>query len=261
MTAHPTSRVPSRADSFDVERIRTIRLVAESAENGWFVGDDELAVAWTGAGTITANGLVSARPDVPAAEFEALRARLGTDRDFRIAQVGATPTEDQARWAADRGLENTAELPTMSTTLEDEVAEPPATRAVRRADRSHIDGIQRCMAISFGLGENVASTAPFANESFLARPEVSAFVVTDEDGQVVSTGMSVQTSATVVGLYAIGTLPEHQRQGHGAAVTWALMHAAREQGAEVAYLQASDEGAPVYERLGFETVATRTYLF
>lgn len=260
MTTHPTSRIPSRADSFDVERIRTIRLIAEHAENGWFVGDDELAVAWTGAGTITANGLVTARPDEPVAEFDRLLSRLGDDQRVRVAQVGATPTAEQARWAADRGYEGSAVLPTMSTGLLDEIAAPPVARAVRPAERSHIAGIQQCMATAFGLTD-VAGTAPFANDAVLARPEVSAFVVTDDDGQVVSTGMSVQTSPTIVGLYAIGTLPDHQRNGHGAAITWALMHAAREQGAEVAYLQASDEGARVYERLGFETVATRTYCF
>ncbi|WP_206609177.1 hypothetical protein [Curtobacterium citreum] len=33
-----------------------MRLVAEHAEGGWFVGDEELGAVFTGAGTITANG-------------------------------------------------------------------------------------------------------------------------------------------------------------------------------------------------------------
>jgi GNAT superfamily N-acetyltransferase len=57
-----------------------------------------------------------------------------------------------------------------------------------------------------------------------------------------------------VGLLAIATLPEHQRRGYGAALTVRALIDGRAAGASWAWLQASDPGLPVYERLGFRTI-------
>jgi GNAT superfamily N-acetyltransferase len=59
----------------------------------------------------------------------------------------------------------------------------------------------------------------------------------------------------VVGIYAVATMPEARGKGYGGAVTDA---AARCDPTLPAVLQASDMGRPVYERIGFTTVAQYT---
>jgi GNAT superfamily N-acetyltransferase len=73
------------------------------------------------------------------------------------------------------------------------------------------------------------------------------------DGRAVGCG-SGWVSGSTVGLYNITTLPRARRRGIGYAVTATLVNAAFERGATAVVLHASDDGLPVYERLGFESV-------
>jgi len=58
----------------------------------------------------------------------------------------------------------------------------------------------------------------------------------------------------VAGLFAVGTIPEAQRKGIGAAITLKPLLDARAQGYRYGVLFASEMGYPVYRRIGFRDV-------
>lgn len=58
----------------------------------------------------------------------------------------------------------------------------------------------------------------------------------------------------VGGIYWIGTLPAAGRRGLGGAITRRLGNLAFERGAPLVCLQSSDQGMPLYQRIGYRTV-------
>ena len=89
-------------------------------------------------------------------------------------------------------------------------------------------------------------------EALAARPEAAVYVGYT-DGHPVSTGLGIRTGRTI-GVYNIATLEIARRRGYGAAMTMRIVDDGAADGCDVAILQASEMGRPIYERLGFRTV-------
>ena len=80
------------------------------------------------------------------------------------------------------------------------------------------------------------------------------------DGAPVATSALVVTDGTA-GVFNVACLPSHRKRGFGEAMTWHVVHAGAAAGCEIASLQASEMGQPIYERMGFRLVAPyRTFL-
>lgn len=73
------------------------------------------------------------------------------------------------------------------------------------------------------------------------------------EGERVSTGGGF-TRGEWVGIFNIATPRTHRHRGYGAAVTMRAVRDGVAAGARWAWLQASPDGRPVYERLGFRTL-------
>jgi GNAT superfamily N-acetyltransferase len=62
---------------------------------------------------------------------------------------------------------------------------------------------------------------------------------------------TVLLAGGIAGIYDVSTVPDARRRGIGTAMTMAALQAARVRGYEIAFLQPSEMGRSVYERLGF----------
>jgi len=73
------------------------------------------------------------------------------------------------------------------------------------------------------------------------------------DGLPVTSGLGLRTGRTI-GVYNIATIPSARKRGYGAAMTTRIADDGVAAGCDVAVLQASEMGRPIYERLGYRTV-------
>jgi ribosomal protein S18 acetylase RimI-like enzyme len=107
------------------------------------------------------------------------------------------------------------------------------------------------VAAGFGMPHDWATS--FATETLLAVPEAT-FYVGYRDGVAVTSGLGVRSGRTI-GVYNIATVESARRQGLGAAMTMRVVEDGAAAGCDVAILQASEMGLPVYDRLGFRVVS------
>jgi len=72
-------------------------------------------------------------------------------------------------------------------------------------------------------------------------------------GMPAATSLRVRTS-DVAGIYFVSTLPLFRRRGFGEAMTWQAIAEGRADGCTIGYLQASEMGRRIYQRMGFRVI-------
>lgn len=119
-------------------------------------------------------------------------------------------------------------------------------------DPAGLDAHRRTATAGFGADPTVAQGTVCAD--LLGRRECVVYVGY-ADGDPVVSGLGWRTGRTI-GVYSIATIPSARRRGYGAAMTARVVTDGALAGCDVAALQASEMGRPIYERLGFRTVIT-----
>lgn len=123
----------------------------------------------------------------------------------------------------------------------------PGFEIRRVTDRAGIEAHRTVVTEGFGVDRSVAvGTAGF---DLLGSAECTIYVGY-ANGVAVTSGMGWRSGRTI-GVYAISTVPAARRRGYGEAMTARVVSDGIAAGCDVAALQASEAGRPIYERLGF----------
>lgn len=143
--------------------------------------------------------------------------------------------------------------PAMAVSADDLAAvEVPELQLVRVATP---DGLAQALAVAVaGFGIPAEILAPLYGLE-LDTFEGMAVYLGRVDGRDVSTSVGFRLGDTV-GIFNVATPPEHRGRGYGAALTAAAAREGFAAGADLAWLQSSPLGLPVYRRLGFREVET-----
>jgi ribosomal protein S18 acetylase RimI-like enzyme len=131
----------------------------------------------------------------------------------------------------------------------------PRVSASVVTDRADIALVERVVVDGFPLRQFQPYTLGEAVPQSLADHPAVAFYLARRDGEPAGACMTMH-DGVAGGVYWVGTLPEHRSQGVGRAVlTAALNHL----GNVPATLTATAAGQPLYESMGFRTVAEATW--
>jgi ribosomal protein S18 acetylase RimI-like enzyme len=213
-----------------------------------------LAVCMTGVPVGAFNPtLVRTVPSDPVAAIEEAEARYeGTGLSIGIDLEPGL--HGPVRHAASRlGLTRIETRPGMAVRVQDvpRIAPPDGVELLRVDDPALLDEVVDVDSSAFG-GE-AAQTRGFLPDAVLDDPAQRVYAAR-VDGRLVAAGETAALDG-VLGVFGIATHPGFRRRGIGTALT-AFVIADRAGDVDLAVLDASDDGAGVYTRLGFATMST-----
>jgi GNAT superfamily N-acetyltransferase len=173
-----------------------------------------------------------------------VRLRDGIDDRFipLLIQAGLVPAGEET------STPGMVAFPIDHDAIEEHAA--PELEILRVTDAARIEAHRQVVTAGFGSDPSVAlgTVCP----DLLDRPRCVVYVGY-ADGDPVVSGLGWRTGRTL-GVYSIATITSARRHGYGAAMTARVVADGLIAGCDVAALQASELGRPIYERLGFRTV-------
>lgn len=128
----------------------------------------------------------------------------------------------------------------------------PAVLEIRIVE-SEVDRRDFCSVIAGGFGVPVAIAEQLVTAGLLRDPESESYVGYAEGQAVASSTLCF--GGRTAGVYNVATMPGFRKRGFGEALTWQAISRGASFGCDLAVLQASEMGQPIYERMGFRTVA------
>jgi GNAT superfamily N-acetyltransferase len=238
--------------AFDLNYLDASRIFVAFSEKGEYVERRDVSISCCGLPAEELNWGFLKPPysdlgaTAAAVQSYFAESRLPFKLLFRGDQRHEVRTLESRGWRCKRDP-----TPCMTLAMPASFPTPPSPLAIREV-RTPGEFVAFREAAFRGFGYPVAAASSFLNEQLLALPQVRLYAGLIE-GVVIATSMLVATG-TVAGIYWVTTTEAYRGRGYGEALTWAAAACGRELGCDVASLQASKLGRPLYSRMGFEHV-------
>lgn len=223
---------------------------ATETEPGWLFG------AGSSTHPVISNGAFRRDDGVDAAEFVSRAKEFFAvrERGFSIwVRGGQAEDRDLVAAAEAAGLQLVYAMPEMTLGERLEPPElPPGVELRRLIEIEQATDFWRVATASYAsIGFPPEAFAGYTNQAGLLAENVVALLAL-LDGEPAGIAMTM-VSHGVAGIYWVGSLERARGKGIGRAVTVAATNAGFDLGADVASLQASPMGKPIYLVLGYET--------
>jgi ribosomal protein S18 acetylase RimI-like enzyme len=223
---------------------------AIEAEPGWLFG------AGSSPHPVISNGAFRRDDGVDAGELVSRAKEFfgARERGFSIwVRGGQAEDRDLAAAAEAAGFQLVYEMPEMTLGRKLEPPElPPGTELRKLTAIEQVTDFWQVATSSYSsIGFPPEVLAGYTNHAGLLAENVVAFTAL-LDGEPAGIAMTI-VSHGVAGIYWVGSLEQARGKGLGRAVTVAATNAGFDLGADVASLQASPMGKPIYLELGYET--------
>ncbi len=227
----------------------SVAWLAGRVPGGWSRSSGGVFAAVSGMPVPTLNGVWAPS----GAEATTVETSLDAVANAGIPHCLEFPVGDRdlAEFATARGMTRDDDIPLMRLD-EEPIGEQPADLVIRRLSLDEVHLHAEIAATGFGVPVEVVEA--FVAPRIAAQPGI-AYYVGEVGGVPVVTGMGLGIDGRL-GVWDIGTLPEHRGRGYGGAITAHIVREGFAAGAEWCWLQSSPAGQHVYAALGFEVVTT-----
>ena len=234
--------------------LRTQAMMAAAVPGGmveW--GSAEALMSLTTSPIPALNGVLDIADEPDPREIAALAA-LAAERATTpwTIQLRAKPSTEIRRVAESHGLVHESTYALMVLNLGEETAATPLPRGVRIRAVDGADHKVYADTLAEGFETSPEVFGNLLSPQVLDATGLTAYLA-EYEGAPVATGLA-STVEDCVGLFNIATPPRHRRRGYARAITQSMLIDARTSGKRIAFLSPSDEGLPLYESMGFQTV-------
>ncbi|MFZ2058493.1 MAG: GNAT family N-acetyltransferase [Acidimicrobiales bacterium] len=230
--------------------LETMQHLLAGVPDGWTRAGPGILAAVSGVALPTLNGVLVESVDADAEMIADLLDQVAATGLPHCLQVRPDTASRVTDLAAARGMTRD-ELPLMVLEDSSQLGATHATDALVIRELVPAEAHLHAQAAAAGFEWPVEAFVHLLTPAFLALPGMRCYLG-EVDGEPVTTGFGV-TLGSCVGIFDVATPPAQRRRGYGAAVTARAVADGLAAGAKWAWLQSSEQGYPVYERLGFRT--------
>lgn len=231
------------------------RLFVAHIPGARMIEEPEAVAVVTGIDSATENGVLALAVDASASTIDGLLQQVASTGLAHHLQLRGGMDDEVLELPRRRGMELDAEEQAMI--LDDFSALPEASEVggltIRTLPPDRIDPHVDVVKDVFGSPPEVVQA--LMNADVMSQAGVTCYAG-ELDGEVVCTGVGV-THRGATAIFSVATKPPYRGRGYGTAVTARAALDGAAAGARWAWLQSSESGRRVYERLGFVTVETQ----